>query len=196
MTIHRRVALLALWIVSWSVGAYALGQSGKQALKSDIQELYSHSANAREQAASRLVAAGPSAIPLLVHVICDQSKPNFDRAWSAAAKVLGELKAEAAAPCLVQLLMVKYPNVGVFKPDETLSRLDPAFAALTQIGEPAVPTIRMYLPNLGPDEAYLALRVLRAINTTSAKEAAEAYIKVLENQIRLSRQVIADFGRP
>jgi len=41
----------------------------------------------------------------------------------------------------------------------------------------------------------MAIRVLRAINTPAAREAAIAYVKVLQDQIRLTEQVIAEFGK-
>jgi hypothetical protein len=97
-------------------------------------------------------------------------------AWPAAAKLLGGLKAEAAAPCLGEMLMYNYPPIGpvIGKSDKTLADIDPAFASLILIGEPAVPAIRKRLPFLGPDPAIMALRVLRAINTPSSKEATES----------------------
>src|SRR5260370_26679165 len=185
MTIDRGVAALAYCVLSGTGDSYSSEQRGKQSIENDISRLYSSNAKTRADAATRLAGAGPGAIPLLVPVICDKAKPDFDVAWPDAAKVLGELKAEAAAPCLIQMLMYKYPSIGpvVMKPDETLARIDPAFAALVQIGEPAVPAIRKRLPLLGPDPAIMALRVLRAINTPNAKEAVEAYIKSLEEQV-------------
>jgi hypothetical protein len=166
-----------------------------QLVKKDIAKLYSSNANVRSEAASRLSAVGPSAISLLVAVVCDRTKSNFDVAWPVAAKILEGLKAPAVAPCLVDLLMYRYPSIGPVngKSDETLASVDPAFAALIRIGEPAVPAIKRHLPFLGPDAAIMALRVLRAINTPSAREAAEAYIEVLQNQVRIANQMLDGF---
>lgn len=112
-------------------------------------------------------------------------------------QLLGDLKAEAAAPCLVQLLGYNYPPIGspVSKTDETLRDVDPAFAALVQIGAPAVPAIGSHLPLLHPENSLMAIQILRMINTPAAKEAADAYIKLLEDQIRLTKQVVAEFGK-
>lgn len=161
----------------------------------DIEKLYGQSKSERELAAERLVAQGPAVIPLLVSVVCDRTKPNFDDAWPAAAKALGQLKAEPGVPCLVQLLMYRYPAIGpvVMKSDDTLRRVSPAFAALEQMGDRAVPTIRRDLPMLHPEDALMALRVLRVINTPLSKEAAESYVAVLERQIRMTKEVIRDF---
>jgi hypothetical protein len=185
------ISLLAT--VGSVVGPCAVGQTRVQSLHDDVRELYSRSENVRADAASRLIDAGPTAIPILLPVLCDQSKPNFDVAWKPAAKALGELKAEAAAPCLVQLLALGDVSLSVFKPEKTIFDYEPAFAALVQIGEPGVPAIARSLPSLHPDKAYLALRVLRVINTTSAKAAVENYIRLLENQTRLARNVLNDF---
>jgi hypothetical protein len=164
-------------------------------MENDIRELYAESAKTRAEAVSRLVAAGPSAIPLLLPVVCDRSRANFDNAWPPAARALGSLRAESATRCLVPMLLWNYPSIGpvIMKSDETLVGVDPAFAALVQIGEPAVPTIRSHLPFLGPEQAISALRVLRLINTPNAKVAAEAYIKFLEDQTRMANQVLGNF---
>jgi hypothetical protein len=37
------------------------------------------------------------------------------------------------------------------------------------------------------------MRILRIINTPEAKKTAEEYIKMLEDQIRLSKQILAEF---
>jgi len=189
----RRTAALALFVL---VSLSAHSSVTKKQVEGDVRELYSNSVRARTEAADRLVAAGPTAIPLLLPVVCDQSEPNFDRVWPAAAKVLGELKAQAATRCLVPLLLYRYPSIGpvIMKSDKTLTDVDPAFAALVQIGEPAVPEIRQHLSFLPPEAAIAALRVLRLINTPSAKEAAQSYIKVLEDQTNFAKQVLGDFG--
>lgn len=196
MTINRGLAALAFCVLVCTGDSYSSEQHGKKSIENDISKLYSSNAKTRADAAARLATAGTDAIPLLVPVICDKAKPDFDVAWPDAAKVLGELKAEVAAPCLIELLMYKYPSIGpvVMKSDETLGRVDPAFAALVRIGEPAVPSLRKRLPFLGPDPAIMALRVLRAINTPSAKEAAEAYIKGLQEQIRFADEILRAFG--
>jgi hypothetical protein len=62
-----------------------------------------------------------------------------------------------------------------------------------EIGEPAVPAIGRPLTHVGFEQAYLALRVLREINTPSAKETAEHYVSNLENQIRISKQLVEGF---
>ena len=197
MIIVRILAGFTLFLLICYVTGNASEQPQKQTTEDQAKRLYSEDAGTRSNAAKRLAAAGPSAIPSLVSVLCDKTRKNFDVAWPVAAKVLGELKAEAAAPCLVEMLMDKYPSIGpvVGKSDETLANVDPAFAALVQIGEPAVPAIRRRLPFLLPEPAIMALRVLRAINTPSAKDAAEAYIKFIEDQSRLANQILRDFGQ-
>ena len=192
MKTSRNIGILAFCVLSPALGPYAAGQQRERPLKDDIRELYSNSAKARAEATKRLVEAGPAAIPLLLPVLCDKSKPNFDVAWRPAAKALGELKAEGAVPCLVQELASDV-TLSVYKPEKTIADYEPAFSALVQIGEPAVPAISRYLPTLHPNKAYLALRVLRVINTPSAKAAVEAYIKLLENQTRLAKEVLEDF---
>jgi hypothetical protein len=182
MSSQKSVAVVVLVCVS-AVALYA-----KQGARtdSDARDLYSRSENTRSAAAARLVAAGTVAIPFLKSVLCDRTRPDFERAWPYAARALGELKAQDAASCLVELLMWQYPpglGAVVLKSDDTLLDADPAFAALVQIGEPAVPTIRRHLPFLGPDQALMAVRILRLIDTQSAREAAGAYVKVLEDQI-------------
>ncbi len=196
MTTDRRLSILAFCILICSVGAYPSEQGAGQSVAKDVSSLYSENARIQAEAASRLIATGPSAISQLVPVVCDRARPHFDVAWPVAARILGELRAEAAAPCLVDMLMYKYPSIGtvVTKSDETLAGVDSAFAALLRIGEPAVPAIRKRIPFLGPEPAIMALRVLRAINTPSAREASEAYLKVLQDQIRFTKQVLRDFG--
>ncbi|HYG97950.1 MAG TPA: hypothetical protein VD837_02385 [Terriglobales bacterium] len=195
MALIYRVALLALCAFFGSVAAYSSEPNEQQLAKYDIDKLYSDNANTRSDAARRLAATGPSAVPLLVRVVCDRAKSHFDVAWPVAAKILGDLKAEAAAPCLVDLLMYEYPSIGPVngKSDETLAAADPAFAALMRIGDPAVHAIKRRLPFLGPDPAIMAMRVLRAINTPSARQALEAYIKVLQDQVRVASQILRGF---
>lgn len=175
----------------------AVGQPRNRTLEDDIRKLYGGNDDSRREAAQRLREAGADSIPFLVPVLCDKSKLHFDRAWPAAAKVLGDLKAVAAAPCLVQMLGHNYPPIGspVSKTDETLRDADPAFAALVQIGAPAIPAIGSHLPLLHPEHSLMAIRILRIINTPAAKEAADAYIKLLEDQIRLAKQVVGEFGK-
>jgi HEAT repeat protein len=160
--------------------------------ENDIESLYDASADVRAHAADRLIAAGPTAIPSLVQVVCDKAKPNFDRAWPAAAKALGAMKAEAAAPCLVLLLAYNYPPMGSasLKSDETIAGVDPAFVALLQIGPPAVHALQHELPFLHPEGAYVAIRVLRSIKTPAAREAVDEYIKTLQERIRLANGVL------
>jgi len=189
---HRTIAMFVFSALSWSLCAQTAGQHRKGTLEADIRELYNVNTKARSQAASRLVEAGPAAIPLLVPVICDKSKPNFDAAWPTAARALGELKGQAAAPCLVQMLRYD-PTMNIFMPDKTLIDVDPAFAALVEIGEPVVPTVRRYIHILQYDQSYLALRVLRVINTPPAKQAAKEYVQALNDQIRHSEEVIEEF---
>ena len=194
MPLIHKLSLLTFCTVFCGVCAYS-EQDAPQSIKNDIAKLYSDNAETRSDAASRLAAVGPSAISLLAPVVCDRTKSHFDVAWPAAAKILGDLKATAAASCLVDLLMYQYPSIGPVngKSDENLASVDPAFSALTRIGEPAVPTIRKHLPLLRPDPAIMALRVLRAINTPSAREAIEAYIKVLGDQVRIANQILGGF---
>jgi len=172
-------------------------EAGKRALENDIRDLYGGNALVQSQAIRRLVNAGSRAIPLLVHVICDTKRSGFEDAWPSAAKALGELKAEAAAPCLLHLLITNVPpGVGsvIMKSDATLEEVDPAFAALAQIGAPGVPAIRHLLPLLYPDQAIVAIRVLKSINTPDAREAAEAYVRFLEQQLKVANQEIEGFA--
>ena len=185
--------LSALTLCTLLLVPQAKGQEPSQALSRYIGELYSDNATVRTEAARKLVAAGPTSIPVLLPVLCDTSKPKFDVAWRTAATVAGELKGVAAAPCLIQTLGLGDVTLSVFKPEKTIAEYEPGFAALVQIGEPAVPAIARALPSLHPDKAYLALRVLRIINTPAAKAAAEDYIKVLQNETRLAKEVVDDF---
>jgi hypothetical protein len=195
MKITRAAVTLALFILCVGPSPKSAGQSGTQAIRNDVTKLYSASADERTQAANSLVAKGPSVIPSLLPVLCDSSKANFDRAWPIAAKALGELKAGDAAACLVDMLMHNAAvdaGLGalILKSDKTLADVDPAFAALLQIGEPTVHTIQRQLPFLGPEHAYLVLRVLRRIKTPTAKEAISQYINTLNNQIRLANKIL------
>jgi HEAT repeat protein len=194
--IFARKPFLAIYCIM--SGAYALAAAqSRQTIEDDIHALYQSNDEVRQEAAQRLVARGSKAVPLLIGVLCNESKPHFDLAWPIAANALGELKAEAAAPCLVRMLGRNYPPIGspFAKTDETLRNVDPAFRALVQIGPPAVPAIRSHLALLHPEYSLMAVRVLRLINTPEAKEAAEAYINFLEDQIRCTKQVVADFGK-
>jgi hypothetical protein len=155
--------------------------SRRQIIERDVSQLYSDSDSIRVNAANRLV-------------LCDKAGANSDVAWRSAAKVLGELKAERAAPCLIQKLALGDVTLSVFKPEKTIAEYDPAFAALVQIGQPTIPAIQRALPSLHPDKAYLALRVLRVINTPAAKEVAEGYFKLLERQAKLTSEVVSDFS--
>jgi HEAT repeat protein len=182
-----------LCILSCALSSNSEVAHGKQAVENDVNNLYSFNTDVRTRAADRLVAAGPSVIPSLVQVVCDKSKLNFDRAWPVAAKALGNLKAGAAAPCLATLLAYNFPPVGpaYMKPDETISEVDPAFAALVQIGgEPVVHALRVEFKFLQPESAYLGLRVLRIIKTQSAREAVDEYIKSLNDRIRIANTVL------
>ncbi len=199
MRVSRSLRTLTLmcWALSLGLSASAAGYPTEEELKNDVPKLYSANPQTRELAARKLVAAGRRSIPLLLPVLCDDSKPHSDRAWPVAAKALGELRAEAAAPCLVRMLEREMPSAAgalEMKSDEALADLDPAFAALVRIGEPAVPAIRQRLPFLYPGQAYLALRVLRIFQTPSAKEAAEFYIRSLEDRTRQAKRVLQDFG--
>lgn len=178
------------------VVSLAVGRDQNKSLQHETSLLYSTNSDLRDTAAKRLIAIGQPAVPSLVHVICENRKSHFDVAWPMAAEALGKLKAEGAAPCLAELLMYGYPAIGPveMKSDETLAHVDPAFAALVEIGEPSVPAIRQRLPFLGPGPAIMAVRALRVINTPSARAAAEAYINVLQHQIQLTNQILRDFG--
>lgn len=193
----RGLAVFVFLVVACNPIAHSSERTGKQELKHEIIRLYSRDAQVRADAASRLATIGSSAIPAPTEVVCDRSKSNFGSAWPAAAKALGAMKAKVAVPCLIELVMYNYPSIGpvIMKPDETLADVDPSFAALVRIGEPAVPEVRRHLPFLGPDEAIMALRVLRAINTPSARDAAESYITILQDQLRFSQQVLEEFGK-
>jgi hypothetical protein len=191
MKTTKAVAVVAFSI--FLLAPHAKGQQSRQTLSRSVRELYSDNATIRADAARKLVAAGPTSIPMLLPVLCDASKPNFDVAWRTAATVAGQLKAVAAAPCLIQTLGLGDVTLSVFKPEKTIAEYEPGFAALIQIGEPAVPAIARALPSLHPDKAYLALRVLRVINTPAAKAAAEDYLKVLQNETRIAKEVLDDF---
>jgi hypothetical protein len=185
--------ILAFCALSSTLSPALMTRETNQAIEDEVNILYGSSPDiVKTQAVDRLVAIGPDAIPLLVPVICDKSKPNFDLAWPFAAKALGELKAKNAAACLATLLAYNFPPIGPasMKSDETITQVDPAFAPLIEIGEPGVYAIRAVLPFLHPEGAYVALRVLRRINTPSAREAVDAYIKYLNNQIRLANTVL------
>jgi hypothetical protein len=166
-------------------------QTARQ-LESDIQGLYSNNAEFRAQARARLVEAGPQAVPLLLPVVCQASKSNSDSAWREAAKAIGELRAEAGALCLVRLLASDL-TLNVFASEDTIAASDAAYVALLQIGDPSVGAISTALPSLHPDQAYLALRILRRIGTPKARAAVEAYLHGLENQTRLAREILSDF---
>jgi hypothetical protein len=189
---HRIVIFLAVSLLFIVACASA---SERDTVAKEVKNLYSENPHIRESAVARLTAGGPVVVSALIPVICDRAKLHFDRAWPLAARVLGQLRAQDAAPCLAGLLMYNYPAIGpvVIKPDETLINVDPAFAALIRIGEPAVPAIRKQLPFLGPEPAIMALRVLRKINTPSARDAAEAYARMLHDQVRFTEQVIQEF---
>jgi HEAT repeat protein len=192
MRIHYTLAIVAFFFLSFDMIPNTTGQSGNKEIESDINNLYSANANVRTQAAQRLVAIGPSAIPWLLPVLCDGSKSIFGVAWRSAAKALGDLKAEAAVRCLLDLLGTDL-TLDISRPTEQIIAREPAFGALLQIGEPAVPTISRCLPFMGPNNAYLALRILRKIDTPNAKAAVESYVSVLENQTRLAKGILADF---
>jgi hypothetical protein len=166
----------------------------KQTIEQAVIQLHSNNDKTRTNAANRLIQAGEGVIPAVLPVLCEKVKPDSNVAWRSAARVLGELKAESAAPCLIQKLAVGDVTLSVFKPEKTVAQYDPAFAALVQIGEPAVSAIQRALPSLNPDKAYLALRVLRVINTPEARGVAEGYLKVLERQAKLTKEVIGDFS--
>jgi hypothetical protein len=187
----KNLAIAVFFFLSLS-GSLASAKTQRDALEKDVRDLYSKNAMVRADSAKKLVSAGSTAVPLLKAVLCEKSKSNFDLAWRAAAKALGDLKAHTAVPCLVDMLMYEYPSIGPveMKSDETLAHVDPAFAALVQIGEPGVPVIRQYLPFLDPGRALMAVRVLRLIGSPSAKEATDSYIKILEGQIHLVRVVM------
>lgn len=193
MNITSLKGILGFCVLPLLLALSAAGQQREQQLKQNVRALYSSNDAARSDAASRLVEAGPEAIPLLITVLCNRAEPNFDVAWRPAAEILGKLRAGEAAPCLVQMLGLGDVTLSVFKPERIIAEHEPAFAALVQIGEPAVPAIARALPSLHPDKAYLAMRVLRVINTPHARAAAETYIKQLENQARLAREVLEDF---
>ncbi|MFZ0821102.1 MAG: hypothetical protein WAM91_13610 [Candidatus Acidiferrales bacterium] len=77
----RILATFAFLILAFGMSPNLMGQSDKKEIKSDVNTLYSASANVRTQAAQRLVAIGPSAIPLLLPVLCDGSKSISSVAW-------------------------------------------------------------------------------------------------------------------
>lgn len=178
------------WLLSLLDGATAKAQSPDK----DAAALYSSSEAVREGAANRLIQAGPKTIHLLVPILCDRNKPNFNSAWRSAAKVLGRLKAEEAAPCLVQLLGSGDVTLSPFMSRDLIEQREPAFSALVEIGEAAVPSISRALPSLHPDSAYLGLRVLSSINIPSARTAVENYINFLEKQTQLAKEILQGFS--
>jgi hypothetical protein len=180
--------LIALFLFSHFQASSADGQS-----RSDARKLYDGDARVREDAAERLVAKGQEAIPYLLPVLCQRSKPHFDEAWPVAAKALARLKAAEASRCLVPLLLSGFAYVGITQSDEKIEEMDPAFAALVQIGDPAVPAIRDRLPMLPFAKSYLALRALRAIGTPAAKSAIHDYISALQRQISLANEMLQQF---
>lgn len=165
-----------------------------QMIERYVNQLYSESDSIRANAANWLVGDGQEVIPSVLPVLCTKGETNSNAAWQSAAKVLGELKAESATPCLIQKLALGDVTLSVFKPEKTIAEYDPAFAALVRIGQPTIPAIQRALPSLHPDKAYLALRVLRVINTAEAKEVAEGYLKLLQSQAKLTNEVINDFS--
>jgi len=178
---RRPIAIFAFCALCHFPSLNAAAQQSAQRFEREVRELYSNNSGVRAEATHRLVEAGPATIPALLPVLCDKSKVNFDVAWRSAAKALGDLKADAAAPCLVQMLALGDVTLSVYKPEATIAEYEPAFAALVQIGEPAIPAIERALPSLHPDQSYLALRVLRVINTPAARAAVEDYIALLEH---------------
>lgn len=170
------------------------GHPRAQNLKQQVRALYGNNEEMRSAAGRKLVESGPAAIPLLMPVICNGEEPNFAEAWPTAARALGKLKAAVATDCLVQLLGLADPTLSIYKSEKTIAAYDPAFAALIEIGEPAVPGISRSLPNASLDKAYLALRILRAINTPESKAAADTYMHQLKTQTRLATEVLHDFS--
>lgn len=192
-----RIARIACFVgLTFSVVCGRLaeaGTTGQQDLQATASELYNSDPTARAQATAKLIKVGPSAVPVLLPVLCDASKPNSETAWRSAAEALGELRAEAAVPCLVRNLAAGDLTQSVFKPTEVIAEREPSFVALIKIGEPAIPAIQRYLPMLHPDQAYLALRVLLIIGTPTAKSAVNDYIRLMENQTRLAKEILAEF---
>ena len=185
---------LATFALLFAFTQIAIAQGPKHSLRDDIRGLYSPSPESRARASARLVEAGPAAIPSLKSIVCGAYKSDSDVAWREAAKAVGQLKAEDASLCLVRLL-ARDPTLNVFASEETIIAYDPAYAALLQIGEPAIPSISMALLSLHPDQAFLGLRILQKIGTPEAKAAVEAYIEALENQTKLAKGVLSDFPR-
>src|SRR5579884_4291222 len=193
---RRTVALTCLlFSCTFSFCEKPARQDSHASLRTQVRELYSEDESTRMRGTSKLVAAGAPAIPLLISVLHDQTNPHFEVAWPAAARGLGQLKAVNAVPSLIRLLGEGLEINVVGKSDETLAERNAAFAALVEIGEPAVPMIRRMLPLLEFNEAYMALRVLQAIGSPEAREATKRYISGLEDQLRIANEVLKGFDK-
>src|SRR5947209_8071361 len=123
---HFRLVLLAFGVCSLLEVARASEKPRQTQTATDVQVLYSADARLRGAALKNIVGRGTEAAPVLIAVICDRSKPGFDRAWPGVAEALGELKAVQAVPCILRLLLTQYPPIGIVQSDQTLARNDPA----------------------------------------------------------------------
>jgi len=191
-----RKAVIAVFLIE-SLSNPVLGsQMTSPTMRDEVRKLYNTNVKVRNEAALRLKTAGEPARPLLTKVICNRSATHFDIAWPNAARILGELKAASAVPCLVDLLMYAYPSIGpvIMKSDQTLASVDPAFAALVAIGDPAVPELRRRLPFVSLASSVMMLRVLQAIHTPPAREAVQNYIETLNIQTQMANQILRNFG--
>jgi hypothetical protein len=191
----QRILLLTLCISLSSITASAFDKGQRDLIEKSARDLYSASKVVRSNAARTIAEIGTPAVPRLLKVACGAERKGFDLAGPLAIKLLGEMKAEAAVPCLIDRLMYWYPLIGpvTMKNDKTLASVDPAFVALISIGDPGVSLIKRYLPSLPSSKAMMALRALRAINTPSAKDAIRDYVKFLENQTRTANSLLEQF---
>jgi hypothetical protein len=134
-----------------------------------------------DQAAKDLLAlskANPAARKYLVEhlpTMIERDPKTVGDSWLNAVRLAGELKLSETAPALVKWINFQTGGmVGM----AIWERLDnyPAGKALSQIGDPAVPTLEGVLQNGTEEERSVAIRALSLIHSSAAKAALEAQL--------------------
>jgi HEAT repeat protein len=94
--------------------------------------------------------------------------------WVNAARLAGSLRLAEAVPALAKRIGV---NTGgtIGLSDEVILRHSPAARALVDIGEPAVPSLRLILQGAKLNERWVAVWALRAIGSPAAMSGLRAH---------------------
>jgi hypothetical protein len=173
----NRVAEWALYSICLiGIAAHSQGVSQVALLFQQLQE-----PTTTDRAKADLIAltkSDPSARTYLADHLSpfiEKGPSEPEEPWSNAIRLAGDLRIAEAAPALAR--WIKLSNGGSTTM-ASQARLDnyPAAKALAAIGDPAIPTLVGVLGQGNLNERGIAVRALRLIHSTKARNALEAQL--------------------